>query len=171
MHNKIKIVILAAGKGTRMKSELPKALAQVRGKYMLHHLLESIRKVHSDKPVLVVGHKADLVKKELGNQDFIYALQEEQLGTAHAVAAAQQELAGAENIMIFYADAPFISSESIKKIIDHHLNSGATVTFVTATVPSFEGKYKNLLYFRVPVIQRYRKRGATSVPVKALKCQ
>jgi bifunctional UDP-N-acetylglucosamine pyrophosphorylase/glucosamine-1-phosphate N-acetyltransferase len=145
-NNKLKIVILAAGKGTRMKSDKPKALAEVKGKLMVHHLRETIAKVHPAKPILVVGYQAELVKKELGDA-FEYAFQAEQLGTGHAVMAAKKELEGAENIMVFYGDTPFIKSESIEKIIKAHMNSNADVTFVTTVVPDFDNKYQPLLYF------------------------
>jgi bifunctional UDP-N-acetylglucosamine pyrophosphorylase/glucosamine-1-phosphate N-acetyltransferase len=144
--NKLKVVILAAGKGTRMKSDKPKALTEVKGKLMVHHLRETIAKVHPAKPILVIGYQADVVKKELGNA-FEYAFQAEQLGTGHAVMAAKKELAGAENIMVFYGDTPFISSTSIEKIISTHMEANADVTFVTTLVPDFDNQYKPLLHF------------------------
>ena len=146
MTPKIKIVILAAGKGTRMKSDKPKALAEVRGKLMLHYLRDTISEVHPEKPIVVVGYQAEVVKKELGDI-FTYAVQEEQLGTAHAVMATKKELAGAEHIMVFYGDTAFIKSDSIRKMIKRHLESGAMVTFATALVPNFENQYQPLLYF------------------------
>lgn len=146
MESKIKFVILAAGRGTRMKSERPKALMQVGGKLMPHHLRDTLAKIHSAKPVLVVGYKAEEVKSELGDA-FDYAIQEEQLGTAHAVASAKGELRGAEHVMVFYGDNPFIKDISVKKIIDTHLEKNATVTFATTRAPHFEGEFSSFASF------------------------
>ena len=146
MNDKVKIVILAAGRGTRMKSDRPKALAEIRGKLMLHHLREAIAKIHPEKPVLVIGYQADLVRQELGDA-FVYALQREQLGTAHAVMSAKKELKGADNIMVLYGDNPFIKSESIQKIINRHEESGAVVTFAVTRAPQFTGEFSSFHHF------------------------
>jgi len=134
--NKIKIVILAAGKGKRMESDLPKVLSQVKGKHMIRHVIESVGKIHNEKPYAVVGHKAELVQSELGDLCF-YILQKEQLGTGHAVSCAKGNCKDAENIVILSGDQPFIKAETIKKLIKKHLESGAKVTFTTTVLPDF----------------------------------
>jgi bifunctional UDP-N-acetylglucosamine pyrophosphorylase/glucosamine-1-phosphate N-acetyltransferase len=137
--NKTRIIVLAAGKGTRMKSELPKVLAKVKGKSMIKHLLESVEKSNVDRhPVVVVGYKKELVMEELGDK-YHYVNQEEQLGTGHAVGLAGDYLKDkAENVLILFGDQPFTSAAMIKKIFDTHLNSGRKITMATFRVPDFE---------------------------------
>src|SRR4051812_43804519 len=117
MKNEVRIVILAAGKGTRMKSELPKALAPLRGKHMIKHLLLSIEESGIDeRPIIVVGYEKELIMKELGEK-YEYVIQEEQLGTGHAILATQTLLQGKyENIMVFPSDHPFITPQTIKNL-------------------------------------------------------
>jgi len=135
---KVKIVILAAGKGTRMKSELPKALVELHGKHMIKHLLESVDISAVDpRPIIVVGYEKELVMRELGNK-YEYAIQEEQLGTGHAVMAARDTCGQTENVMIISADQPFIKSETIKNLWAQHRNSGATLTITTTILPDYE---------------------------------
>ncbi len=142
MTDKVKIVILAAGKGTRMKSADPKALAPLRGKHIIEHLLKSVLDSGIDpRPTIVVGYEREQIMQELGDK-YEYVVQEEQLGTAHALLAAQSTLKYVEHIVVLYADQPFIKSETIKKITDKHLKSGAKITFATTIVPNFENSYK-----------------------------
>jgi bifunctional UDP-N-acetylglucosamine pyrophosphorylase/glucosamine-1-phosphate N-acetyltransferase len=141
MKNKVKIVILAAGKGKRMQREEPKVLSEIHGKPMIEHLRASIAGAHDDKPIAVIGHQAELVKSRLGD-NFIYVTQEEQLGTGHALAMTEKACEGAEHVMVLYGDQPFIKSETIKRVIEKHTDSGATITFTTTEVPNFESFYK-----------------------------
>src|SRR5258708_10007688 len=84
----IKIVVLAAGHGKRMQSELPKVLLKVKGKPMIKKVLESVMESGiDDRPIIVVGHKKEMIMEELGDQ-YDYAVQEEQLGTGHALMSA-----------------------------------------------------------------------------------
>jgi len=143
--DKVKILILAAGKGTRMQSELPKVLVPLHGKAMIKHVLDEISKLHSDKAYSIVGHKSDMVKEELGDL-CNYIIQEEQLGTGHAVLCAKN-IVDAENIIVLSGDQPFISSDTIKKLIDTHINSNAKITLTTTTLPDFESWHKNFLRY------------------------
>jgi len=137
MSNEVKIVILAAGKGTRMQSPLPKVLAPLRGKHMIKHLLESVDETQIDpKPIVVVGYEKNLVMKELGDK-YEYVVQEEQLGTGHAVACTKNACEGVEHIMVISGDQPFIKTETIKNLLNKHLNSGAKLTITTAILPDF----------------------------------
>lgn len=135
-NKKIKIVILAAGKGKRMESDLPKVLSQIKGKHMIRHVIESVGKIYNEKPYAVVGHKAELVKSEVGDLCF-YVLQKEQLGTGHAVSCAKGDCEDAEDIVVLSGDQPFIKAETIKNLIEKHLGSGAKITFTTAVLPDF----------------------------------
>jgi len=144
---KIRIVILAAGKGTRMKSELPKVLVKLKGQHMIKHLLDSVKKSQIDpKPIIVVGYEKNLVIKELGDK-YQYVTQEEQLGTGHAVYTAKDACRDVENIIVISGDQPFIKTETIKNLLRKHLDSGAKITITTTEVPSFDDWYKPFLRF------------------------
>ena len=146
-----KIIILAAGKGTRMGGDLPKVLSQVKGKSMIKRLLESINKSGIDpNPTIIVGYKKELVIEELGDEGkpYHYIVQEEQLGTGHAVNLAKDHLKNkAENIIIFYGDHPFVSSETVKKLRDAHIKSGKKITMATVKLPDFKDWRINFVNF------------------------
>jgi bifunctional UDP-N-acetylglucosamine pyrophosphorylase/glucosamine-1-phosphate N-acetyltransferase len=135
---KIKIIILAGGKGKRMQNELPKVLAPLHGKPMIKYLLESVDKSEIDNnPVIIVGYKKELVIKELGKK-YHYIIQEEQLGTGHAVNLVESYLKDkAKHVIVLYGDQPFTSAETIKKIAEKHLRSGKKITMATVTVIDF----------------------------------
>jgi bifunctional UDP-N-acetylglucosamine pyrophosphorylase/glucosamine-1-phosphate N-acetyltransferase len=135
--DKIKILILAAGKGKRMQSELPKVLVELKNKPMIKHILESVEKAFNQKPIAIVGHKAELVKSELKDA-CTYVLQEEQLGTGHAVACAKEECIDAEHIIVLSGDQPFITPKTIKNLMDKHLKSKSKITFTTTELLNFE---------------------------------
>lgn len=136
--NQIKIIILAAGKGKRMQSDLPKVLEKIKGKMMVRYLLESIKRSGiNSKPIIVVGHDKEKVMSALG-KNYNYVVQEEQLGTGHAVLITQEMLENsADYIMVLYGDHPLISPETIKKLKDTHLTSTSKITMATFTVPDF----------------------------------
>lgn len=143
---KIKIVILAGGKGKRMESELPKVLVALKGKPMISHIISEIQKISNQKPVAIVGHKAELVQSELGDLCF-YAFQAEQLGTGHAVSCAKGDCADAEQIVVLSGDQPFISAKTIVDLIEKQLSSKAKITFTTTEVPDFLDWRKAFLGF------------------------
>ena len=125
-------VILAAGKGTRMKSDLPKVLHKVAGISMLEHVFRSVNAINPEKTVTVVGHKAELVEQVLAGQtDFVR--QTEQLGTGHAVMMAEpvlEKLTG--QTLVIAGDTPLITGESLKNLIDFHINHKNVATILTA---------------------------------------
>lgn len=137
-NNRVKIVVLAAGKGTRMKSELPKVLAPLKGKPMISWLLQSIKESGIDpRPTIVVGYKKEMVMESLGDA-YNYAIQEDMLGTGHAVQASEKVLKdAADHVLVLNGDNPYISPTTIKTITDKHLASGYKVTTATVTVPDF----------------------------------
>src|SRR3989344_5334181 len=146
MADKIKILILAGGQGTRMKSDLPKVLIPVKNKPMIAHLLSAIQSSGvDDKPVVVVGYKREKVMKELGNS-YTYVTQHEQLGTGHAVISAESALKNkAENVMVLPIDHPFITPETIKKLAHKHLESKAKITMATVELPDFN-EWRSVFY-------------------------
>lgn len=113
-------VILAAGQGTRMRSKLYKVLHPVCGKPMVQHVVDQVAKLDIDHIVTIIGHGADLVKSQLGEQ-CSYALQEEQLGTAHAVMQAQELLANKEGVtLVVCGDTPLIKAETMEALFKQH---------------------------------------------------
>jgi len=139
--NKIQIVVLAAGYGKRMKGiDLPKVLISFNGRPIIKYLLSAIKESGvCDKPVIVVGHKAEKVKEILG-PDYTYVLQAERLGTGHAVAVCRDELQGkADNIMVLYGDHPFVTSGMIRKLAETHLAENKILTMATVRIPDFDG--------------------------------
>ena len=131
-------IILAAGKGTRMGSDLPKTLCVVAGKPMLAHILASINEAGNNLlPIIVVGHKGDQIKAYVG-PDIVTVEQPDLSGTGTATKIALPYVpASAKNVFIIYGDHPFIRPESIRAIEERHEATGATLTLATATVPDF----------------------------------
>ena len=122
---KITAVLLAAGHGTRMKSDLPKVLHPLCGKPMLWHVLDALREVTTEPPVIVVGHGAAEVTKYIG-ESARTVLQEPQLGTGHAAMQAEPLLKGKTDIVIItYADMPLLRGETFKQLVEtQRINSG-----------------------------------------------
>jgi len=122
---KVTTVLLAAGQGTRMKSEVPKVLHPLCGKPMLWHVLEALKSAATEKPVVVVGHGADAVQKYLADSaDCV--LQEPQLGTGHAAIQAEPLLKGkTDYVIVTYADMPLLRGETFKRLVEtQRINTG-----------------------------------------------
>ena len=138
MEKKIQILILAAGKGKRMESEEPKALIKLKGKEFLRHILDTLSHVNLPfKPTIVIGHKKERVKEVIGEQ-YNYAIQEEQLGTGHAVLSAKNVLhPDYDTLLVLSTDQPLISKETIEKIIKTHEEENSTITIGTLILPDF----------------------------------
>lgn len=132
-------VILAAGKGTRMKSKLYKVLHPVCGKPMVEHVIDHISDLHTNKIVTVVGHGAEKVKSYLeGKSEF--ALQEEQLGTAHAVMQAESILGEEEGCtLVVCGDTPLIKSSTMEALVNFHKKQQAKATILTAYTEQPDG--------------------------------
>ncbi len=136
-------VILAAGKGTRMKSTLPKVMHQLAGQSLISHVLTSLAPLMPIRTVVVVSPKmnsvSDVVRAE--NSSAKIVLQNEQLGTGHAVRAAQFELAGCEgNILVLYGDTPLITTQTLARILDAANSSELVVLGMRANNPSGYGR-------------------------------
>ncbi len=140
------IVILAAGKGTRMGGDIPKVLVNLNHRPLILYILEEMEKINQlIKPVVVVGFEAEKVRTILGN-NYFFALQKEQLGTAHALMAAKSKV-GAENILVLYGDMPFIKAESLKNLMRLHKEKSANISMFTAKAESFEGDLESLNFY------------------------
>ncbi len=112
------IVILAAGKGTRMHSTLPKVLHQVGGKPLLQHVLETARNLKPEQIITVVGHGAEAVRKVIGDDYSQWVFQEEQLGTGHALAVALPEVR-ASQVLVLYGDVPMIRADTLRAVVSN----------------------------------------------------
>lgn len=139
------IVILAAGKGTRMESDVPKVLVPLRGRPLISYLLDSVMHVAVKSPIIVVGYKHEQVEESLGDS-YQYALQQKQRGTAHAVSAALSVISG-NDVLVLYGDMPCIKPETIQQLVSSHSESGAPLTLGTVTVPDFEGWHQSFERF------------------------
>lgn len=130
--SELRAVILAAGKGTRMRSKLPKVLHKVGGKPMLQHVLDAADAAGATEKIVIVGHEAELVEAMVGEQGKI-VLQAEQLGTGHAVMQTQDALADFKGtVMILCGDTPLLDGAELKKFYEAHVQSGAAATVLTA---------------------------------------
>ncbi len=142
MQMNTRVVILAAGKGKRMRVEIPKVLVLLKGEPVLYHLLRSVVDAGIDsRPIVVVGENKPLIEAALARGGFAveYAIQGEQLGTGHAVRMAESVARDADSILVLYGDHPFVSSATIRNIVSLHTASDATLTLATLVVPDFEG--------------------------------
>jgi UDP-N-acetylglucosamine diphosphorylase/glucosamine-1-phosphate N-acetyltransferase len=134
--NKFYAVILAAGKGTRMESNLPKVLHEIGGKTLLQYVLDATESAGAEKIIVVIGHQAQKVSACFPESRCVFVLQEHQLGTGHAVLQARNELAHYDGLtVILCGDVPLLKTHTIKKMIDEHLATNATLTVLTAIVP------------------------------------
>ncbi|MDQ3346554.1 MAG: bifunctional UDP-N-acetylglucosamine diphosphorylase/glucosamine-1-phosphate N-acetyltransferase GlmU, partial [Acidobacteriota bacterium] len=137
----IHVVVLAAGKGTRMKSALPKVLHRAAGLPLIEHVLRAAHSLSPDAIVVVVGHGADRLKEAVGERlGLSFAVQEPQLGTGHALLQAEPLLGGAAGtVVLLSGDVPLLGAASLAALIDAHRKRRAAATVMTAVVPSPDG--------------------------------
>lgn len=132
-------IILAAGKGTRMKSNLYKVLHPVCGKPMIRHILDQINPIGLDRIVTVITPDGDAVKAELGEK-VDYAIQKEQLGTAHAAMQAAEYLEGLKGTtIVLCGDTPLITGETVSQLLKSHEQAGAAATVLTSIASNPKG--------------------------------
>ncbi|MFC0686928.1 bifunctional UDP-N-acetylglucosamine diphosphorylase/glucosamine-1-phosphate N-acetyltransferase GlmU [Novosphingobium clariflavum] len=143
--NPLAIVVLAAGKGTRMKSDLHKVLHPIAGRPMLEHLLQSAAALAPQRQVVVAGHGREQLEKALGSRAVI-AVQEPQLGTGHAVQQAEAALAGfSGDVLILYGDVPFVSTATMRAMIDRLHAPDAPAVVVLGFEPEDPLQYGRVL--------------------------
>lgn len=146
-------IILAAGKGTRMKSKLYKVLHPVCGKPMVEHIMNRVTELAPTQIVTIVGHGADLVKEQLGERSE-YALQAEQLGTGHAVLQAAPFLQGKKGTtLVISGDTPLLTSETLERLFEYHEGKHASATILTAHAEDPTG-YGRIIRDRVGIVEK-----------------
>ncbi|MBP3039323.1 bifunctional UDP-N-acetylglucosamine diphosphorylase/glucosamine-1-phosphate N-acetyltransferase GlmU [Bacillaceae bacterium Marseille-Q3522] len=151
-------IILAAGQGTRMKSKLHKVLHPVCGKAMVQHCLDQVSALQMDHIITVIGCGAEQVRKVLGRQSQ-YVMQEEQLGTAHAVMQAKALLGQKEGVtLVICGDTPLIKKETIQALLLHHekMNAKATILTANTTEPAGYGRIVRDKYGNVAKIVEHK---------------
>lgn len=133
-----KAIILAAGKGTRMKSKYPKVIHKVCGKEMVNHIIDVSKKSGVSDTVVILGHESEKVKDVLPKNTMI-AMQTEQLGTGHAVMMAKDYIKDEDTILVLCGDTPLIKEETLKKLFDYHLENKYHATVLTTIVDNPTG--------------------------------
>jgi bifunctional N-acetylglucosamine-1-phosphate-uridyltransferase/glucosamine-1-phosphate-acetyltransferase GlmU-like protein len=124
-------VILAAGKGTRMRSEIPKPIVSLNKRPIVEYIIDAFKSAGINNIVLVVGYKSELVKDVLG-RGYTYIEQKEQKGTAHAMMQVRDKISWqGRNIFIFVGDSPLITKDTIDKLLKYHESEQADLTFLT----------------------------------------
>ncbi len=127
------VVIMAAGKGTRLKSQRPKVLHEIGGKPLLAHVIAAASKIAAPENIyVVIGHLAEKVRAAVASTGVRFVEQTEQLGTGHAIQCAREAIAGYENILVLSGDVPLIRPETIEQLWRFHLARQAAMTILTA---------------------------------------
>lgn len=134
----LKAVILAAGQGTRMKSKLPKVVHKVMGKCMVEHAITAAREAGADEICVVVGHGAETVKQMI-TSDVTFVLQDQQLGTGHAVKCARDFIGKEGETMILFGDTPLITGETLDRLVKTHRYTGNAITVLSAMIDNPTG--------------------------------
>lgn len=133
-------LILAAGKGTRMKSDLAKVLHVLDGKPLLHYSLAAAEKAGAEKIVVIIGHQADKIRDDFSHNGCIFVEQKPQLGTGHAVLQAKDVLNGYQGkTVILCGDVPLLKPATITSLIENHIATGAAITILTTIPPDAKG--------------------------------
>jgi bifunctional UDP-N-acetylglucosamine pyrophosphorylase/glucosamine-1-phosphate N-acetyltransferase len=132
----VHVVILAAGHGARMKSQIPKVLHQVAGLPMIEHVLRTAEALAPETLTVIVGHQAQILRERLaGRERLQFAVQEPQLGTAHALQQAEPLLAGQTGtVVLLSGDVPLLTAATLRQLVETHRGARAAATVVTATV-------------------------------------
>ena len=146
-------IILAAGKGTRMKSKLYKVLHPVSGQPMVEHIINRVSETNPDQLITIVGHGAEQVKAQLGERSE-YALQAEQLGTGHAVLQAASFLQGKEGTtLVISGDTPLLTTETLNNLFEYHQGKNASATILTAQAEDPTG-YGRIIRDHIGIVEK-----------------
>src|SRR6266436_4026151 len=130
---RVAIAIMAAGKGTRLKSQLPKVLHEVGGKPLLAHVIAAATRIVPPNDVFaIIGHEADRVRSAVAHTGINFVLQAEQRGTGHALMVARPALSGYDHVIVLSGDAPQITPQTIAQLLNFHLDEQAAMTLLSA---------------------------------------
>lgn len=167
LKKKFSAVILAAGKGTRMQSDLAKVLHVLEGKPLLHYSVKAARDAGAEQIIVVIGHQAGQVRKEFKESGCVFVEQKPQLGTGHAVLQAKEILRGYTGMtVILCGDVPLLKPETIKSLAQNHIASQSSVTVLT-TKPSDPHVYGRIVKNdRGDVVKIVEQRDATETERK-----
>jgi UDP-N-acetylglucosamine diphosphorylase/glucosamine-1-phosphate N-acetyltransferase len=133
-------VIMAAGKGARMKSELPKVLHKINNRPLIHYVIDLANSIHSSKTVLIIGHQKELVQQACEKLNVEFVIQDQQLGTGHAVQMAEPRLKNdSGNVLVLSGDVPLLTKTTIEALIKEHQESQATATLLTSILEDPSG--------------------------------
>jgi UDP-N-acetylglucosamine diphosphorylase/glucosamine-1-phosphate N-acetyltransferase len=139
-HRRLAAVVLAAGRGKRMKSDLPKVLLEVAGRPIVLHVLDTLEELEVERTILVVGHQAEKVVRAVKRPGIVFVEQKELLGTGHAVMMVEEDLRGFDgDILVLLGDAPLLRASTIKKLLAEHHKRDAVGTVLTAILPDPTG--------------------------------
>ena len=145
-HPKLAVVIMAAGKGTRLKSRRPKVLHEVGGKPLLQHVIAAAMHIADPGDIYaVVGHQAEQVKTAVSSTGIRFVEQTEQRGTGHAIQSAGPAIAGYENILVLSGDVPLIQPEDLTALWKFHQGHNAAMTLVSAE-PEYPTGYGRVIH-------------------------
>src|SRR5208337_5031755 len=139
-HPRIAIAVMAAGKGTRLKSKHPKVLHEIGGKPILAHLIATAQKVVPAADIFVIiGHEAERVREAVAATGVNFVLQAEQRGTGHALMVAREALTGYDQVVVLSGDAPLITAATIRTLSNFHSAQKATMTLLSADLDNAYG--------------------------------
>jgi len=164
------VVILAAGKGTRMKSSLPKVLHRLAGRPLIEHVLRTVDPLGAVSTVLVVGHGADEVKAALGGRtDLEFVVQAPQLGTGHALLQTEPVLVGkAGTVLLVYADVPLLETGTLRRLVEGHQAARSAATVLTAMLDDPYG-YGRIVRDEAGQVLRIVEERDASAPERAIR--
>lgn len=142
------LIILAAGRGKRMNSDIPKALTNLNGISLIENLLNTIKETSHRDVSIIVGFNGEMIIEKLSGAPYNFFWQREQLGTGHAVKQAEEFLKGRyDNHLILCGDSPFISKDTIESIISTHEKDASVITMVTLKLKNFDGENSGFYHF------------------------
>ncbi len=140
MQSQLVTLIMAAGKGTRMKSDLAKVLHPIDGQPMIHYVIKLARELGSSRVIAIIGHQKERVRAELDYEHIEYALQEPQLGTGHAVMQAEPLLHNyGGDVLVLSGDVPLLTEKTMRRLIGLHRDHHAMATVLTTVMPDPTG--------------------------------
>ncbi len=140
MHSSLITLIMAAGKGTRMKSDLAKVLHSIDGKPMIHFVIQLARELGSRRVIAIIGHQKERVREELDYEHIEFAVQEPQLGTGHAIMQAEPLLHDYDgDALVLSGDVPLLTEQTMRRLIGLHRDHNAMATVLTTVMPDPTG--------------------------------